>query len=156
LVGATISAGGTVGGIVTSPTGVGAVAGAAVAAGGAAVGVHGLSTAKNGLNNLLGDSKGRVNATPTEPYKRPNNSTTSKQRAAVQGEPCATCGANDGGKRIADHKKPLVQEYYETGTIDRKKSRKLDAVQPQCEGCSQKQSVEMRKYSAEQKKKLGL
>jgi hypothetical protein len=62
VIGATIATGGTVGGIITSPTGVGAVAGAAVATGGAAIGVHGLSTAKNGLNNLMGDNNGRVNA----------------------------------------------------------------------------------------------
>ena len=55
---------------------------------------------------------------------------------------------------IADHKKPLVKEHYETGTIDRNKMRDVKAVQPQCPTCSSKQGAEMSKYSKEQKKKL--
>ena len=57
---------------------------------------------------------------------------------------------------VADHKKPLVKEYYETGTIDKKKMRSVDAVQPQCPTCSAKQGADMSRYSKEQKKALGL
>lgn len=53
--------GGTAGGVVTSPTGVGAVAGAAVAAGGVAITVHGANTLMNATDNLL-NNNGRVNA----------------------------------------------------------------------------------------------
>jgi RHS repeat-associated protein len=89
----------------------------------------------------------------TEPYKRPNNATTPEQRKSVQDKPCTTCGKPDG-KKIADHKKPLVKEHYETGKIDKKKMRDPDSVQPQCEKCSQQQGAEMSKYSKEQKKLL--
>ncbi|HEY9001781.1 MAG TPA: DUF6443 domain-containing protein [Mucilaginibacter sp.] len=88
-------------------------------------------------------------------YKRPNNATTPEQRASVQDKPCATCGAT-GGKRIADHKKPLVQEHYETGKIDKKKMHDVNSVQPQCPTCSAKQGAEMSKYSKKQKRANGL
>ena len=46
VVGGTVATGGTIGGVVTAPTGVGAVAGAATATAGVAVATHGVSTAK--------------------------------------------------------------------------------------------------------------
>jgi RHS repeat-associated protein len=52
--GVIITTGGAAGGVVTSFTGVGAVAGAAIAAGGVAITTHGASTAKNGLNHMTG------------------------------------------------------------------------------------------------------
>lgn len=52
---------------------------------------------------------------------------------------------------VADHKTPLVQEHYETGTINTENMRSLDAVQPQCTTCSAKQGAEMSKYSKEMK-----
>ena len=88
-------------------------------------------------------------------YKRPSGSVTLQQRASVQGKPCVDCGSTPT-KMVADHKKPLVKEYYETGTIDKKKMRSVDAVQPQCPTCSAKQGAEMSRYSKEQKKALGL
>jgi RHS repeat-associated protein len=88
-------------------------------------------------------------------YKRPNNATTKEQRASVQGEACVSCG-NKANKMVADHKKPLVQEHYETGTIDKNRMRSKDAVQPQCPTCSAKQGAEMSKYSKQQKKLNGL
>ena len=89
----------------------------------------------------------------TTPYKRPNNATTKEQRESVQGKPCVDCGQK-ADKMVADHKKELVKEHYETGTIDKTKMRDVNSVQPQCPTCSAKQGAEMSKYSKEQKKKL--
>jgi RHS repeat-associated protein len=71
----------------------------------------------------------------TEPYVRPNNATTAAQRASVQGQPCVNCGL-EANKMIADHRVPLVVEYYKNGTIDLQQMRSLNAVQPQCPACS--------------------
>lgn len=87
------------------------------------------------------------------PYKRPSGATTPEQRAAVQGQPCVDCG-DLTPKQYADHKKPLVKEHYETGTIEKKRMRETDAVQPQCPTCSNRQGAELSRYSREQKKKL--
>ena len=78
----------------------------------------------------------------------PNNATTPAQRAAVNqpGSTCATCGTTKG-PFVADHKNPLAIENISTGTIDKKKMRSLNAVQPQCEGCSNHQSQQVRKAS---------
>jgi hypothetical protein len=83
-------------------------------------------------------------------YKRPNNATTAAQRESVQGQPCVDCGATSE-PMVADHKTPLVQEHYETGTINTETMRSLEAVQPQCTNCSAKQGAEMSKYSKEMK-----
>ena len=91
----------------------------------------------------------------TQAYKRPANATTAAQRASVQGKPCVTCGRT-AGKMVADHKKPLVEEYYETGTIDEGRMRTADAVQPQCPTCSARQGAEKRQYSIEKRKEHGL
>lgn len=48
----------------------------------------------------------------------------------MQGKPCVDCGKTTA-RQFADHKKPLVEEYYESGTIDPVKGRSVDAVQPQ-------------------------
>lgn len=88
-------------------------------------------------------------------YKRPSNATTKAQRESVQGKPCVDCGSTTG-KRVADHKKPLVKEYYETGKIDKDKMRDVESVQPQCTTCSAKQGAEMSQFSKEMKKQHGL
>jgi hypothetical protein len=118
----------------------------------------------------LGDDAAEAGATATKaappagaidpvevvkPYKRPSGSTTPEQRASVQGQPCVDCGVVTP-KQYADHKTPLVKEYYETGKIDVDKMRSVDAVQPQCPGCSNRQGAEMRKYSVEKKEELNL
>ena len=89
------------------------------------------------------------------PYKRPSGATTKAQREAVQGKPCVDCGKT-GDKMVADHKKPLVEEYYETGTVDTARMRDVDAVQPQCPGCSTSQGGRLSHYSKQKKKELGL
>jgi hypothetical protein len=89
----------------------------------------------------------------TTPYARPNGATTPAQRASVQGKPCVDCGTV-APRQIADHKKPLVKEHYETGTIDKSRMRSNDAVQPQCPTCSARQGAEMSQYSREQRQRL--
>jgi hypothetical protein len=88
-------------------------------------------------------------------YKRPSGATTEAQRKSVQGKPCVDCGAV-APKQVADHKKPLVKEHYETGGIDKERMRSLDAVQAQCPTCSAKQGAEMSRYSKGKKAELGL
>jgi len=91
----------------------------------------------------------------TTPYKRPSGATTKAQRESVQGKPCVDCGAKTS-KQYADHKDPLVKEYYRNGTIDKTRMRDVDSVQPQCPTCSNKQGAEMSRFSRQQKKDLGL
>jgi len=93
------------------------------------------------------------NPGPDGPYKRPNNATTQEQRDAVQGKPCATCGAT-GQKNNADHKDPLVEQHYRGG-IDKDKMRSPDAVQPQCQNCSNQQGGYLRTFSQAMKKLFG-
>jgi hypothetical protein len=56
--------------------------------------------------------------------------------------------------QVADHKKPLVKEHYETGAIDKKHMRTLDAVQPQCPTCSARQGADMSRYSKGMKERI--
>jgi RHS repeat-associated protein len=86
------------------------------------------------------------------PYQRPSGATTAQQRASVQNQPCAVCGTDDGGKRVAGHKTALVQEHYQTGTIDKQKMRSLDAVRPECPTCSAREGAAMSRYSRMMKK----
>ncbi|MNF84422.1 hypothetical protein D3C84_667830 [compost metagenome] len=89
------------------------------------------------------------------PYKRPSGATTVEQRASVQGRPCVDCGAVST-KQVADHKTPLVKEYYQTGGIDKIRMRSVDAIQPQCPTCSARQGAAMSRYSQQMKKELDL
>jgi hypothetical protein len=52
---------------------------------------------------------------------------------------------------VANHKTPLVEEHYTTGTINVENMRSLEAVNSQCMTCSQKQGAEMSQYSKEMK-----
>ncbi len=90
-----------------------------------------------------------------EPYKRPSGATTKAQRESVQNKPCVDCDSLTP-KQYVDHKKPLVEEYYETGTIDKDKMRSLEAVQSHCPKCSAKQGGHMSAYSKKKKKEHGL
>jgi len=82
----------------------------------------------------------------TSAYSRPSGATTRAQRRSVQGLACATCGRVTP-RQIADHIHPLVQEHYQVGTINLTRMRQLDAVQPQCPGCSNSQGGAMSAYS---------
>ena len=91
----------------------------------------------------------------TQPYKRPSGTPTPAQRASVQGQPCVDCGLVTP-RQVADHIDPLVMEYYSTGTIDISAAKRLDAVQPQCPGCSVEQGGRMSYFSKEMKSILNL
>ena len=75
----------------------------------------------------------------TGPYSRPAGAgPTPAQRAAVQGEPCVDCGKVTP-RQVADHKEPLVVEYYRTGSNNVTKQTSVDAVQAHCPECSASQ-----------------
>ena len=84
--------------------------------------------------------------TITKPYVRPSYSTTQAQRLSVQGRPCVDCGVL-APVQFADHKTPLVVEYYTTGKIDLDNMRSPNSVQPHCPGCSYSQGGELSNYS---------
>lgn len=88
------------------------------------------------------------------PYQRPSGATTSAQRESVQGQPCVDCGATTS-RQFADHKTPLVQEYYQTGSINKGQMRSIDSVQPQCPACSGRQGADLSRYSRRMKKENG-
>ena len=91
----------------------------------------------------------------TKAYKRPSGATTKAQRQSVQGKPCVDCGAKTS-KQFADHKDPLVKEYYQTGTIDKTRMRDVGSVQPQCPTCSSRQGAGLSRFSRQMKKERGL
>ena len=105
----------------------------------------------------VGSPSGVTKGTPdiTKAYKRPSGATTKAQRESVQGKPCVDCGVTTS-KQVADHKDPLVREYYRTGTIDKTRMRDVDSVQPQCPTCSARQGAEMSRFSRQMKKEHGL
>jgi hypothetical protein len=112
----------------------------------------GLMTTGGGFG-LLGKSA-KTAPDITAPYKRPAGATTRAQREAVQGQPCVDCGAITP-RQVADHKTPLVKEYYETGAIDTQKMRSVGAVQPHCPTCSAREGADMSRYSRQKKKEHG-
>lgn len=95
------------------------------------------------------------NSSITSKYTRPSGATTKAQREFVQGKPCVTCGIL-GDPMVADHKLPLVKEYYSTGKINTNNMKSIKAVQPQCMGCSQKQGGLLSNFSKTIKKALKL
>ncbi len=54
----------------------------------------------------------------------------------------------------AGHKKALVKEHYETGTINKARMRDPASTQPHCPTCSNREGAAMSRYSREMKKKL--
>jgi len=91
----------------------------------------------------------------TKAYKRPSGATTNAQRHSVQGKPCVDCGAQTP-RQFADHKDPLVKEYYRTGSINKTRMRDIGSVQPQCPTCSSRQGAELSRFSRQMKKELDL
>ncbi len=89
--GLVVATGGTVFGVATSPTGVGAVAGAGVATAGVAATLHGSNSGMNGLKNLRGDNKGKVNTSGNS-----NNGYRRKNRISDKGLPNSTATNSSG------------------------------------------------------------
>ncbi len=110
----------------------------------------GIANAGNGVKPTTLISEPEI----TVPYKRPSGATTKAQRQFVQGKPCVDCGTI-ATTQVADHKYPLVKEYYETGTIDLDYMHSLDAVQSQCPTCSARQGAELSRYSRQKREELG-
>jgi RHS repeat-associated protein len=96
---------------------------------------------------------GRPHPSVTAPYSRPTNPTAA-QRKSVQGRPCSNCQTVED-KMIADHKRPMVEEYYSTGRIDLNNAKTIEAVQPHCSSCSVQQSILARAYGAFMRAVLG-
>ena len=82
----------------------------------------------------------------TKKYARPMG-TTAAQRAHVKGKTCATCQAQGGGRRIADHRVGLVIEYYLTGTNDSSHQKNTNAVRPHCGARSNSQGGKLSAFS---------
>jgi RHS repeat-associated protein len=102
--------------------------------------------------------EGKVFHTPTiidRPYARPPNATTRQQRKSVQGQPCVECGTITPTQR-ANHKQPLVEEYYQTGAIDQAKMRSVNAVEPHCPTCSAREGGFLSHFSKTMKELFGL
>ena len=107
------------------------------------------STKKAFENSYAGLAAG--NSPAAEPYKRPFG-TTMAQKRSVQGKPCVECG-RISSTQFADHRTPLVREYYTTGRIDAARAKSVDAVQPHCSSCSARQGYDLMRYSLEQRMK---
>ncbi|WP_062062981.1 hypothetical protein [Aquimarina longa] len=135
----------------------------------AAVATDGVASSVTKSVNVVSKSKGLVSTSKntgkaiskpniTKPYKRPSNATTSSMRKYVnevgKKTGCAKCG-NTSDKYIAGYKKALVEEYYETGTIDKTNMRSNSAIQPECSTCSNQEGAAMSRYSKQKKKEHG-
>jgi hypothetical protein len=96
---------------------------------------------------IVGDGTPRV-------YERPMG-TTRAQRASVQCKPCVTCGVTDD-VMVADHKVPLVVEWYQNFKINLTRAKSVDAVQPQCRSCSDRQGGRMRAFGQRAARAFGL
>ena len=67
---------------------------------------------------------------------------------------CVDCGAITN-RQVADHKDPLVVEYYRTGTIDTAKQGAVSAVQPHCPSCSASQGGYLSNFGKRMKELFG-
>jgi hypothetical protein len=106
---------------------------------------------KNPADQVLSATKKTPNPAVKDAYQRPTGATTAAQRQAVQGQPCVDCGTITS-KQYANHKKALVEEHYETGTIDKVKMKEIESVNAHCPSCSAKQGAVLSQYSKEMKK----
>jgi RHS repeat-associated protein len=106
-----------------------------------------------GVASPKGGPAPEPNPSVKAPYERPAGATTAEQRASVQGKPCVDCG-KIGSKMVANHKTPLVKEYYQTGKIDNAKMKSTDAVNSHCPTCSARSGGHLSHYSKQMKAKL--
>lgn len=102
-----------------------------------------LGGAKGGAKSGVPGKDFTPNPDITAPYSRPSGAgPTAAQRAAVQGQPCVDCGAVTANQ-VADHKDPLVVQYYRDGAVNVPAQRAVDAVQPHCPTCSATQGGQL-------------
>jgi RHS repeat-associated protein len=160
-------AGQIIGGVISVVNGAGAVTGGAgvsttgvLAPGGVAIAGYGILSIVNGVTSIgLGIALMAENAGAAggpKAYQRPSNATNDAQRASVQGQPCATCG-NTAPRMNADHVQPLVEEFYQNeGQIDLERMKSVEAVQPQCPTCSNRQGGFLAGFARAMKKLFGL
>jgi RHS repeat-associated protein len=92
----------------------------------------------------------------TKKYKRPCSAgPTAAQKRAVQGKPCVDCGLI-AAKQVADHKDPLVVQYYREGSVNVTQQTQISAVQPHCPTCSSRQGGQLGQFGRKMKKALCL
>jgi len=109
--------------------------------------------ANAGVHQEVKPTRDDIHPGVTQPYKRPANATTPEQRKSVQNQPCGDCG--QGGKMNADHKQPLVKQYYKEGALDMSTVKDVNAVRPQCPTCSASQGGFLSQWSKAVKEPLG-
>ncbi|MEO1702097.1 MAG: hypothetical protein AAFR71_08575 [Pseudomonadota bacterium] len=61
-----------------------------------------------------------------------------------------------GYDNLCNHKKPLVEEYYQTGAIDQANMRSVSSVNAHCPSCSAAQGGQLSQYSRQMKRQYGL
>lgn len=144
-------AGGAVAGAIFDAAGAAAIFAPGLGAGGLVAG--GRTAVRNTLNEASSTRASIIKSKASSPYIRPQNATTRAQRESVQGKPCAKCG-EEASKMAAGHKKDLVREYHETGTINQTRMRDVNAVQPECPTCSSRGGAKAAQYSREMNKTL--
>ncbi|WP_290445344.1 RHS repeat-associated core domain-containing protein, partial [Pseudomonas sp. VA159-2] len=122
------------------------------------------SKVKDGVGKLVDvtdlgipdSSQFEPNPNVSQPYARTSKlGPTKAQTDSVANLPCVRCGTVQP-KMVADHKDPLVVEYYRTGTNDATAQTSLSAVQPHCQICSRQQGGQASVFSKSMKKKRGL
>jgi ribosomal protein S27AE len=110
------------------------------------------STKKSGVPG--GDFVANENITVK--YTRPASAgPTAAQKASVQNKPCVDCGTVTI-KQVADHKDPLVVQYYREGKVNVQQQKQLEAVQPHCPTCSSSQGGQLGAFGKKMKKDLEL
>ena len=95
---------------------------------------------------IAASGPGSAGTTASKPYKRPSGATNKTLRASVQGKTCVKCGGTST-PMVAGHKKALVIEYHQTGTIDKQRMRSIDAIQPECKTCSAREGGMLSAFS---------
>ncbi len=91
----------------------------------------------------------------TGPYVRPPEAgPNTAQRASVQGLPCVDCGKVTNNQ-VADHKVPLVVQYYKEGAVNVPAQSSVDAVQPHCPSCSAIQGGQLGAFGKRMRKFFG-
>lgn len=125
---------GAVGGLATSPSGVGAAAGVGMAGAGAGITLHGASTFLNAGRNLLSGNNGRVYAKDAAPGSRAGKDFTPKEKAKVIE---ANKKQNGGVEVCAGCNTPTTPPAKsQRGVTPPKTERQIDHIKPKSMGGS--------------------